>query len=138
MDEALIVGWELEKAEEKLERSRLTRIEILYRQLEEECVIGCNRRWLQIAENVLRRNNIKREDFSEAICNVLKKGRGKYRNVYLKGPTNCAKTFLLNPLNTIFITHFVTRCLQRLLGWELMKQRFCFSMTFDGALLHEL
>ena len=104
VDEALSVGWELEKAEEKLERSRLTRIEILYRQLGEECVIGCNRRWLQMAEDVLLRNNIKKEDFSEAIRNALEKGRGKYRNVYLKGPTNCAKTFLLNPLNTIYHT----------------------------------
>ena len=35
---------------------------------------------------------------------LLEKGRGKYRNVYLKGPCNCAKTFLLNPLNTVFKT----------------------------------
>ena len=33
---------------------------------------------------------------------LLEQGRGKYRNVYLKGPANCGKTFLLNPINLIY------------------------------------
>ena len=92
----------MEESEEKAERSKKTRIEILYSQLCEECVAGCNRRWLEMAVDVFERNNIKQEDFGEAVRNVLEKGRGKYRNVYLKGPANCAKTFLLNPLTTVF------------------------------------
>ena len=104
VEEALTVGWELGEAEEKAERSKKTRIEILYSKLGEECVAGCNRRWLEMAVAVLERNNIKQADFAEAVRNGLEKGRGKYRNVYLKGPANCAKTFLLNPLNTVYNT----------------------------------
>ena len=104
VDEALSVGWELEEAEGKMERSEKSRAEILYSQLGKECVVGCDRRWLQMARNLLERNNIAGDDFSEAIRNLLDKGRGKYRNLYLKGPSNCGKTFLLNPLTSIYNT----------------------------------
>ena len=46
VDEALNVGWELEEAEKKLERSKLTKIEVLGKTLEEECVEGCLGKWL--------------------------------------------------------------------------------------------
>ena len=36
------------------------------------------------------------------VRNLLEKGRRKYRNVLLKGGTNCGKTFLLNPLIVIY------------------------------------
>ena len=104
VDEALSVGWELEEAEKTLERNKLSRIDILYRHLGDECVAGCAGQWIEMAKEVLDRNNIRREDFAQAVHTLLEKGRGKYRNVYLKGPCNCAKTFLLNPLNTVFKT----------------------------------
>ena len=103
VDEALRVGWELEEAEGKMERSKKSRAEILYSQLRKECVVGCDRRWLQMALNLLERNNIAGDEFSE-IRNPLDKGRGKYRNLYLKGPSNCGKTFLLNSLTSIYNT----------------------------------
>ena len=104
VDEALSVGWELEEAEGKMERSEKSRAEILYSQLGKECVVGCDPRWLQMARNLLERNNIAGDEFSEAIRNLLDRGRGKYRNLYLKGPSNCGKTFLLNPLTSIYNT----------------------------------
>ena len=66
--------------------------------------LRCDRRWLQMARNVLERNNIAGDEFSEAIRNPLDKGRGKYRNLYLKGASNCGKTFLLNSLTSIYNT----------------------------------
>lgn len=69
-----------------------------------ECVPGCNRRWLEMAVAILERNNIKQEDFGEAVPNALEKGRGKYHKVYLKGPANCMIAFLLNPLTTVYKT----------------------------------
>ena len=57
-----------------------------------------------MARNLLQRNNINGEQFSEAIRDLLDKGRGKYRNLYLKGPSNCGKTFLLNPLTHVYNT----------------------------------
>ena len=92
------------ESEEKAECSKKVRIEILYSQLSEVCVAGGNRCWLEMAVAVLERKNIKQEDFGEAVRNVIEKGRGKYQNVYLKVPANCTKTFLLNPLTTVFNT----------------------------------
>ena len=42
--------------------------------------------------------------FCTAVYNALSKGRGKYRNIYLHGRSNCGKTFILSPLKTIYKT----------------------------------
>ena len=104
VEEALKVGWEMEEAEKVLERSKLTRLEILEKQLSEHCVEGCSGRWLQLAHDILERNSIPANDFASAVRVLFEKGRGKYRNIYRKGPTNCGKTFLLNPLNVVYDT----------------------------------
>ena len=104
VEEALTVGWELEEAEKKLERSKLTRVEVLAKQLEEQCVEGCLGQWLVMAIDILNRNGIDVTVFANSVRVLLEKGRGKYRNIYLKGPANCGKTFLLNPLNRIYNT----------------------------------
>ena len=46
-----------------------------------------------MAKEVLQRKSIVRDDFAEAVCILLEKGRGKYRNLYLKGPCNCENIF---------------------------------------------
>ncbi|XP_068757528.1 dihydroxy-acid dehydratase 2-like [Montipora capricornis] len=48
-EEALSVGWEMEKAEGELARSKMTRIELLYSELGKTCVEGCDGRWLTTA-----------------------------------------------------------------------------------------
>ena len=58
LDEVIAVGWELENAESTLQRSKMTRIEILYSKLEGECEPGCDGQWLQMAKEVLERNSI--------------------------------------------------------------------------------
>ncbi|CAB4029279.1 Hypothetical predicted protein [Paramuricea clavata] len=104
VEEALTVGWELEEAEKKLERSKLSRIEVLEKKLEEQCVEGCLGKWLAMAIDILTRNGINVTAFAGAVRVSLEKGHGKYRNIYLRGPANCCKTFLLNPLNQIYST----------------------------------
>ncbi|CAB3983397.1 Hypothetical predicted protein [Paramuricea clavata] len=104
VEEALTVGWELEEAEKKLERSKLTRFKVLEKKLEEPCVEGCQGKWLVMAIDILTRNGIDVMVFAGAVCVLLEKGHGKYHNIYLKGPANCSKTFLLNPLNQIYST----------------------------------
>ena len=42
VDEAIAVGWELETAESTLQRSKMSRIEILYSKVEGECEQGCD------------------------------------------------------------------------------------------------
>ena len=57
-----------------------------------------------MAIDILTRNGIDVTAFAGAVRVLLEKGCGKYRNIYLKGPANCGKTFLLNPLNQIYST----------------------------------
>ena len=86
----------MEEAPAKLERNQETQMEILQEFLQEECVSTCNKKWLTIAKDILQRNSIPEADFTEAVRNLQVKGRGKYRNILLKGPANCGKTFILN------------------------------------------
>ena len=44
--------------------------------------------------------------FSQSVRTLSEKGRGKHRNIMLIGSTNCAKTFLPNPLNMIYRLYF--------------------------------
>ena len=57
---------------------------------------------MSAATEILNSNGISIERFSSAVYNALKRGRGKYRNVYLFGPANFSKTFLISPLKEIF------------------------------------
>ena len=50
----------------------------------------------------MQRHNIAKEDFCTAIYTALSKGRGKYRNIFIYGDTNCGKSFILAPLKVIY------------------------------------
>ena len=106
VDEALSTAWEMTNAEMVLERERLKRLDILEQCLQSDCVEGCNARWLHQAKDILSRNDINVETFSSAVKCLLEQGRGKYRNIIITGPTNCGKTFILQPLTHIY-TAFV-------------------------------
>ena len=67
-----------------------------------ECIEGCEGRRLTAAEELLQRHEIKKRSFCNAIYSVLEKGRGKYRNVYIHGPANCGKSFIVSPLKVIY------------------------------------
>lgn len=102
VEEALKLGWEIEESEEKLRRQQMSRMEILENALAGDCTENCGGRWLNMALDILRRNQIERTHFSTAVRDLLKNGRGKYRNIFLKGGANRGKTFLLNPLTVIY------------------------------------
>ena len=104
VDECLAIASELACAEEKYARSQKTRIELLQEMKERECITECNGQWLQAAYNLLQRNEIPVRDFVQTIYVLLEKGRGKYRNLYIHGPANCGKTFILSPLKLIYKT----------------------------------
>lgn len=67
-----------------------------------QCCEGCNSKWLLAAEQLLESNGISTNSFCEAVYVALEKGRGKYQNIYIHGPANCGKTFILSPLKSIF------------------------------------
>ncbi len=54
------------------------------------------------AQQLLEGNSITLKSFCKAIYTVLEKGRGKYQNIYIHGPANCGKTFILLPLKSIY------------------------------------
>ena len=66
-----------------------------------ECIEGCNKKWLKCAKQVLHWNSINPCVFAAAIRELLQKGRNKKLNIFLIGPSNCGKNFLLQRLELI-------------------------------------
>ena len=104
VSEVLTTAWEMRSAQEKLDRSKKSRLEILEEAAQGECVSGCNGQWLTCACEVLEQNGIRKDTFTNAIKELLERGRSKFRNVMICGPANSAKTFLLNPLTSVYRT----------------------------------
>ena len=96
-------AWRMHHACEKAASKRLTRIDLISSFTDAMCT--CEGEWLACATEVLALNKIERNSFCGAVRNSLVHGRGKYRNVMLVGPTNCAKTFMFKPLVNIFKEH---------------------------------
>ena len=105
----------MENAKEERKRLSKTRPEILREFLNKECVEKCNGRWIQLARETLHRNFLGVGEFSRAITDLLKYGRGKNRNIMIVGSANCGKSFLLNPLLKIF--RFFTNPAQNSFAW---------------------
>ena len=102
--EFLQTAWDMENSQETPQRQKKSQLRLLYDSLHQECVPDCHGQWVTCAKEVLSRNNISVSGFAQSVRTLLEKGRGKHRNIMLIGPTNCAKTFLLNPLNVIYNT----------------------------------
>ena len=91
------------EAEAQQARAEKTRIELLKDTFKNElCVEGCDKRWIGLAIQLLAKNRITDSFFCNAIYEALKLGRGKYRNIYIHGPANCGKTFMISPLKIIY------------------------------------
>ena len=90
--------WHMESAKEKLEASKVSRIDTVKIHLTSECVEGCSGRWLQCAKEVLLLNGVDTFQFVTSIKDLLIHGRGKKRNLIITGPANCAETFILKHL----------------------------------------
>lgn len=100
----LTTTWEIENAQEKLQRVQCSRLDLLNEAKNGACVENCNGQWMTCALEVLQRNGVSREFFANTVHELLVKGRGKYRNIMIIGPANCGKTFILNPLTSIYNT----------------------------------
>lgn len=102
VEEVISTAWEMEEASETLLRSRLTRLEILEEALQNPCSEQCNGQWVECAKQLLRWNDVSQDTFTHAVRNLLEQGRGKFRNILIRGPANTGKTFILNPLNVVY------------------------------------
>ena len=89
-------------ASHRLEWSRKTRIQVISKTLNSDCVETCREKhWLKCAKKILRHNKINQYFFASAMRNALIKGTQK-NNILIVGPTNCRTSFLLYPLELIF------------------------------------
>ena len=94
--------WKMHNAENELQREKKLRMDVIKEFADKLCDKECNGEWLVCAREVLKNNNINAYVYANALFELLTDGRGKYRNIMIVGPANCAKTFLLTPLQVIF------------------------------------
>ena len=102
VNEALDLAKEFDDAPEALARLQKTRIQLLEEAYTLSCSDECKGQWLHCALDVLNRNEICTQSFCNSVYKALLEGRGKYKNVYISGPANTGKTFLVSPLKTIY------------------------------------
>ena len=100
--ELIETAWRIHNAPAVIERENMNRMDVVVSYLDKPCVDGCNGQWLRCAREVLVNNDINIYVFANAIRRFLKYGRKKGNNIMLAGETNCAKSFLLNPLEVMF------------------------------------
>ena len=94
--------WQIKSVKEKLEASKVSRIDTVKTQLTSDCVEGCSGQWLQCTKEVLLLNGIDIFQFATSIKDLLIHGRSKNRKLIITGPATCAKTSMLKPLKLIF------------------------------------
>jgi len=104
VDEALALVKEFSTAQLLMVRSKKTRVQLLEEAKDGECVMGCAGQWFEAALQGLANQEIMPSVFCGAVYEALSKGRGKFRNIYVHGSSNCGKSFILLPLKVIFNT----------------------------------
>ena len=126
--------WAMETAQQTLERRSMSRIDVLKKAYNDKCV--CQGEWLECAKEILHNNGIEQNIFAHAIVKLLAMGRGKGRNIYITGPANCGKTFILDPLRIIYKT-FVSpaTCSYAWLGVEDTEVIFLNDFRYTPAIL---
>ena len=117
ISELVELTWKMNDAPKDVQRASNTRMSILRAHIEKECLPVCKGEWLACAKQVLQENEINVYCFAAAIRQLLEKGRQKRLNILLIGPTNCGKSFLLNPLELIFKT-FINPATGSMLGLD--------------------
>ena len=91
----------LSSAASDLARNKLTRVEVLRKAAETACSCPTPGLWLELADAVLARNDLE-GTFERAVYRALAEGRKKMNSVFLLGPSNCGKSFLVKPLKEIY------------------------------------
>jgi hypothetical protein len=102
LTELISTSWKIQEAPLTVTRERSSRISIIREHASRACDAKCQGEWLRCAKEVLLNNRINSFYFACALRNAFMKGRHKNVNVLIIGPTNCGKSFLLNPIELIF------------------------------------
>ena len=104
LSELIATTLKMHGASASIAKAKMSQMEMVKEEAAKECKSSCNGLWFECAVEVLHNNKVNKYVFADAMCNLLEKGRGKFRNIMITGPANCGKTFLLNPLNDLFET----------------------------------
>ena len=103
IEELICTTWEITNSLSEMKRSRKSSLEILRDCLQNGCVQNCNNIiWYFSALQTLQPIDISVEEFRSVVKELLHKGRGKFRNIFIAGSANCGKTFLLKPLSLMY------------------------------------
>ena len=105
--ELVEVTWRMAKAVTKVRNLSIPRMDALRLASQSPCVQKCNGLWLQSALEILRLNSINKYVYADRMRDALQYGRGKDRNIFIIGPGNSGKTFLLKPLRLIYPESFI-------------------------------
>ena len=91
---------------------------------------------MQCAKQILCNNGIEQSIFADAVITLLAMGRRKGCNIYITGPVNCGKTFILDPLPVIYNTVLSpATCLYAWLGVEDKEVIFLNDFRYTPAIL---
>ena len=96
--------WKMKEASSDLKRQQASRMELIRKAADTECLQDCDGAWLKCAQEVLINYKVHPILFAAAMIDLLQFGRGKHSNIIIVGPPNCGKTFLLRPLELVFNT----------------------------------
>ena len=125
--------WRMQGASRRLERSRKTRMQVISGTLNSDCVETCREKhWLKCAKKILRNNKINQYFFTCTMRNALIKGRQRNNNIFIFGPTNCWKSFLLDPSELIF-NAFVNPATTKYSWTNIENKEVAFLNDFRGS-----
>ena len=72
-------------------KKKMARLYIMREQMSKECTTGRNKDWLKCAMEVLKQNSQHPYVYTAAIIDLLKSGRGKFRNIMIIDQPNVEK-----------------------------------------------
>ena len=88
----------MQAAPETVAHEHCTRISIIRNHVAGQCAANCQGEWLKCAKEVLQNNKTNVFFFARTLRNPFLKRRQKNKNILIAEPTNCGKSFLLNPI----------------------------------------
>ena len=94
----------MRSAEKRQAESHLSREDKLQRALGSECVEACDGKWIKYAKEICRTNGLNAYVVADAFRKAIILGRGKDNNIMIVGEKDRGKSFLVEPLESIFCT----------------------------------
>ena len=78
--------WKMKESSSDLKRQQASRMELICKAADAECLQDCDGAWLKCAQEVLINNKVHPILFAAAMRDLLQFERGKHRNIIIVGP----------------------------------------------------